>query len=62
MYVTVNRYSLHHPLRLIVGTKGNTTEQDRLVKFHTSVVPEWTKRVPILKVNQNHVTTIKKEV
>lgn len=46
-------HSLLHPLRLIVSVKVNPTEQDRLVKLHTDVVPEWTKRVPVLKMDQN---------
>lgn len=54
-----NMYSLLHPLRLVVGTKRNTTKQDRRVKFHTDVVPEWTKWVPILKINQNHPSIIR---
>lgn len=43
------RYLLFHPLKLMVGTKRNATKQDRLVKIHTNVVPEWTKWIPILE-------------
>lgn len=45
-------YSLLHPMRYVVGTKRNSTKQDRLVKFHTNILPEWTKWVPILKMKQ----------
>ena len=49
-----SNYSLLHPLRLVVGTKRNPTKQDRCVKFHANIVPEWTKWVPILKINQSN--------
>lgn len=49
-----SNYSLLHPLRLVVGTKRNATKQNRCVKFHADIVPEWTKWVPILKINQNN--------
>lgn len=46
-------HSLLHPLRLVVSTEINTTKQDRLVKVHINIVPEWTKWVTILKTVQN---------
>lgn len=45
-----NIYPPLYPLRLVVDAKRNATKQDRLVKFHTDVVPEWPKWVPILKI------------
>lgn len=46
-------HSLLHPLRLVVSTKINTTKQDRFVKVHINIVPEWTKWVTILKMVEN---------
>lgn len=42
-------HSLLHPLRLVGRTKINATKQDRLVKVHIHMLPEWAKRVPLLK-------------
>lgn len=42
-------YLLFHPLRLMVGTERNPTEQDRLVELHTNVVPERAEWIPILE-------------
>lgn len=38
-----------HPLRLVGRTKINAPKQDRLVKVHINIVPEWPKRVPVLE-------------
>lgn len=48
-----NRHSPLHPLRLVVGTEGDTSEQDWRIKVHADMVPKRTKRIPILKGNQN---------
>lgn len=60
--INLIKNSLLHPMSLVVGTKGNTAEQDGLVKFDSYIVPEWTKRVPVLKMKQNHPCQVNETV